>query len=389
MSFIALLLASPSLPNLSSSVDLTAAFSKIADAELPGGTADVASVALGEALAGVISSLTLFLSNQYLRSSRLVSPPSSDEEGDATLARSFARAYVSRVGGTAESLADAEYFVSLAALQALPGVAPLIGAVAALLPYELVKRTGREKERKVEEEGRLMDKMLEEEASKKRGGWAFGKARLSPPAPPAPPPEAPKAPPVDFVEIATDATLWLSYAALSSNFGSSISSQIPLGAGFARFAEGTIFGCVCGLSSEVYKDVAYLLSDPNGRGPVVRNRSAQERLVQYGVAGLSAAFLFGVYDAARGAIRPYLNELFSGATVNCASSTDYRTCAIMYELGSDQDFSAGFQAEARSVLTSLYSLSQGGLVEFDDFLAGGRGAIVSIVSKAAQLPFFH
>lgn len=86
------------------------------------------------------------------------------------------------------------------------------------------------------------------------------------------------------------------------------------------------------LSSQLYTDVLYLYSDfgnPTKRAQTI-NRSLEGWASVYATKCLSAATLFGVYEAVRAPTSRLLTRLVSGGVGACAGSNDYDLCMETY-----------------------------------------------------------
>jgi hypothetical protein len=93
---------------------------------------------------------------------------------------------------------------------------------------------------------------------KKKKWWK--RSLNPPPSPPSPTTSPSESSSLDYVEFTTDVTKWLEYSVLTSNFRGTIAAGI--GGGYyrswlGRFVESAIFGIICAVSSELYKDTAY------------------------------------------------------------------------------------------------------------------------------------
>ena len=115
------------------------------------------------------------------------------------------------------------------------------------------------------------------------------------------------------------------------------------------------------LSSQLYTDVLYLYSDFGNpmKREMTLNRSLEGWASIYATKCLSAATLFGVYEAVRGPTSHLLSQLISGGIGGCIGSNDFDMCMQTYLI--DNPPAASLQAEFRasivSVLSSLDSFS--------------------------------
>ena len=98
--------------------------------------------------------------------------------------------------------------------------------------------------------------------------------------------------------------------------------------------------------------VLYLYSDfgnPDKREKTL-NRSLEGWTSIYATKCLSAATLFGVYEAVRGPTSRAFRQLLSGGTGGCAGSEDYDLCLETYLV--DNAPSATFEADFRVLVMS-------------------------------------
>lgn len=86
------------------------------------------------------------------------------------------------------------------------------------------------------------------------------------------------------------------------------------------------------LSSQLYTDVLYLYSDfgnPLKREKTL-NRSIEGWASIYATKCLSAATLFGTYEAVRAPASRFVGQLVSGGVAGCAGSKDFDLCMETY-----------------------------------------------------------
>ena len=148
----------------------------------------------------------------------------------------------------------------------------------------------------------------------------------------------------------------------------------------------------CSLSSQLYTDVLYLYSDFGN--PIARektlNRSLEGWTSVYATKCLSAATLFGVYEAVRAPTSRALSQLVSGGVGGCVGSQDFDLCIETYLIDNPPSATLGanFRATVVSGMNSLDNLSW--LLPLNDqeslnsFL---RGAAVSFYSELIR--FFN
>ncbi|GMH47876.1 hypothetical protein TrRE_jg6028 [Triparma retinervis] len=351
---------------LATDLDFTSTAQNILGTALPDSSADVVALAVGEGLAGLTSASLLFVGKLFAR---------GRTKGD-----------------TSESLAEAQFFVSASALSPLVasfGISSFLAVLAASIPSELTKQYT--KTRQTEEDD-YMQMLLAQDQKKKR--W-WGRQPLTPPPPPSPTLTTNTSEStLDYVEFTTDVTKWLEYSVLTSNFRSTIAGGI--GGGYyrswlGRFVESAVFGIICAVSSELYKDTAYYYAGfgDSKKSDEVRSRTLKEWASRYLATSLASASLFGIYDAARLPLSSYIVELFSGGIDSCIGSSDFDLCTTVFLLdNSDVELGASFQGEIRAVAASVYGfVTRSGvyLEDKEDLVALGRGLIVKIYSVAAGI----
>jgi hypothetical protein len=143
-------------------------------------------------------------------------------------------------------------------------------------------------------------------------------------------------------------------------------------------------------SSQLYTDVLYLYSDFGN--PIKRemtlNRSLEGWASIYVTKCLSAATLFGVYEAVRGPTSRLLSQLVSGGVGGCVGSKDFDLCIETYLV--DNPPAASLQAEVRasvvSMMNSLDSFSW--LLPLNDqetLESFFRGVAVSVYSELIRV----
>lgn len=165
----------------------------------------------------------------------------------------------------------------------------------------------------------------------------------------APPPNAI----LDYVELFADITKWLEYDVLINNYRGILA--LPNGMMIGSAWESAIFGLLAALSSQLYTDVLYLYSDfgnPEKRDRTL-NRSIEGWASVYATKCLSAATLFGVYEAVRAPTSKFLSRLVSGGVGGCVGSKDFDLCMETYLI--DNPPGASFQADMREVAVSIMS----------------------------------
>jgi len=341
--------------------DATSTAQNILGTTLPDSSADVVALAVGEGLAGLISASFLFI-GKSLGGGRT--------KDDAS-----------------ESLAEAQFFVAQSALSPLVasfGISSLLAVLAASIPSELTKQVTKTRRNS---EDKYMELLLENEKKKAN--------KTRPLFSPSPSPQNfADSSTLDYVEFTTDVTKWLEYSVLCSNFRGYIAAGI--GGGYyrswlGRFVESAVFGTICAVSSELYKDTAYYYAGFGDaqRRDEVRSRTLKEWTSKYLITSFASASLFGIYDAARLPLSSYIVELFSGGIDSCIGSSDFDLCTSVFLLdNSDVELGASLQGELRAVAASVYGfVTRSGiyLEDKEDFVALGRAFIVKIYSIIAAI----
>jgi len=183
--------------------------------------------------------------------------------------------------------------------------------LAASIPSELTKQAAKIRQ---SDEDKYMDMLLSEEQKRKQPS--------SLPSSPSPAISS-----LDYVDFTTDVTKWLEYSVLCTNFRGMIAGSI--GGGYyrswlGRFVESAIFGIVCAVSSELYKDTAYYYVGfgDGERRDEVRSRTLKDWTSKYLFTSVASASLFGIYDAARIPLSSYIVKVrkkgrLDGRTEGC------------------------------------------------------------------------
>ena len=127
------------------------------------------------------------------------------------------------------------------------------------------------------------------------------------------------APNFDYIELFADVTKWLEYDVLINNYRGVLSiNGHMLGSSW----ESALFGLLSALSSQLYTDVLYIYSDLGN--PIKREKTLKRTLEGwaslYSTKCLSAATLFGVYEAVRAPTSRFLSRLVSGGMQGCIGS---------------------------------------------------------------------
>jgi len=370
----------------------------IATTVLPQSAEDIIAVSIGEGIAGVIGAFATWLLGLVLNFKRdeefILTPLKGDEGmyGRGMDRNSNVDALVS------EAVADGDYFLTRAAAEPLfeaVGIpvffASLASVLLATLPYEAIKLSTRKRMKALEEEvllnileeeeaQRLADMNVIDKLSNRVGDFIaqlyvtrnldegdidedeeeFDVATTD---------ENPVL--LDYVELFADITKWLEYDVLINNYRGILA--LPNGMMLSSGWESAIFGLLAALSSQLYTDVLYLYSDfgsPMKRDQTL-NRSIEGWASVYATKCLSAATLFGVYEAVRAPTSRLVSQLVSGGVGGCVGSKDYDLCMETY-LIDNSGVSATNWADSFSWIIPLNDQES-----FESFV---RGAAVSVYS---------
>lgn len=372
----------------------------IASTVLPQSAEDVIAVSIGEGIAGVIGAFATWLLGLVLnfkRDEEFILTPLKEGKGmygGGMVRNNDVDALVS------EAVADGDYFLTRAAAGPLfeaVGVpvffASLASVLLATLPYEAIKLSTRKRMKALEEE--VLLSMLEEEEAKRQadmsvidrlsnsvGGFIqqlyvtpnFDEGDMDEDEEELDLATTDQNPILlDYVELFADITKWLEYDVLINNYRGVLA--LPNGMLLSSGWESAIFGLLAALSSQLYTDVLYLYSDfgsPMKRDQTL-NRSIEGWASVYATKCLSAATLFGVYEAVRAPTSRLVSRLVSGGVGGCVGSKDYDLCMETY-LIDNSGVSANNWADSFSWMIPLTLNDQ---ESFQNFV---RGAAVSLYS---------
>jgi hypothetical protein len=191
------------------------------------------------------------------------------------------------------------------------------------------------------------------------------------------------APKLDYVELFADLTKWLEYDVLISNYRGILS--LPNGQMIGPGWESAIFGLLAALSSQLYTDVLYIYSDfgnPEKREKTL-NRPLEVSASIYTTKCLSAATLFGTYEALRAPISKLCSQIISGGYTGCVGSKDFDLCMETYLIENPPE--ASFQAVFRAFVVSAMNWFDN-LASFlpwndqENLVGYARGTIVALYS---------
>ena len=387
--------------------ELAVVAKNVLDVALPKDATDVISIALGEAIGGIVAAIATFpilvlIESRMQQLSRGVQGAVRSSAPNTSSLSSSRSAFVT------EAVADGDFFVTRAAalplLEALglPSFVASIGSVLlATIPYELTKVASRQRQKELRE-ARLLEELLREEEARKvanerqrplsflssgtkrpSSSSSLDPLRMLRQEPSSPMSTAPVARTVlrksqkqskstkdgsvpiddddsesaasliDVPEIFADITKWLEYDVLKKDFGGKLfwNGQI-----LSSPLESAAFGFVAALSSQLYQDVLYYYTDsgPRAKRDATRERSVREWAQVYSSRCFSAATLFGVYEAVRRPVSKTISGILAGGVDGCLGSTDFEACVETYML--DNPAEASPEAQLRSLLTAVVSL---------------------------------
>lgn len=338
----------------------------VLDAALPKSASNMVSVALGEALAGVIGSIALFTVVSLLNWRKRIVKGASSLKAEA-------------VAGGDYLLAKAAALPLLEAVGVPPFVATIASVLFATIPYEIVKFGSRQRQ-KMSEENEALQKLLEEskrKEQKKKGkfyisptirlpvGSPVSKSslpgsssskeslRLSVDLQSLKPVEDGKTANVDLVDFFSDITKWLEYDILQNDFSGRLMMD---GLSLSPGIEGALFGSLASLSAQLYADILYVYF---GFGPEeiqakVKARTADEWSAIYLSRIIVGATLFGVYEAVQIPLTSSIAALLSGGVNGCIESQDYNMCIETYLAGNPPE-EASPEAQLRALLITIVS----------------------------------
>ncbi len=269
-----------------------------------------------------------------------------------------------------EALADSDYFLTRAAASPLIGAFGMTGGLASTLtvllatvPYEFIKLNARAREQKIKED-LYLDTLLEKQQQQLmiQQSWyqqlSVGNKKGEVVSSQMVNQETPMEMGYrfDFVEIFADVCKWLEYDVLMKDFGGKLrwaSTGLPVNPG----VESAAFGFLAALSSQIYADVIYSVSDSMGNDTKrneVRSRSINDYIRIYSLKCLSASILFGVYEGTRIPVTRFINGFLSGGYGSCIGSADFDFCLDTYLL--ENPAVATPEAQLRSFAVATVSL---------------------------------
>lgn len=331
---------------------------------LPQSADDVIAVSIGEGIAGAIGAVATWLLGMVLR----FRGGGLDEFLE--LSEKEREKAMMRESLFSDAVADGDYFLTRAAAQPLLEaaglpifLASLASVLIATVPYEAIKLSS-QKQVEQEKEKALLDMLLQEEALRQENfsivdKFSIGMAEFfdklnvraqydededefSDEALQRALMEEQQqriqevkdsAPKVDGIELFADITKWLEYDVLINNYRGILA--LPDGTLIGPGWESAVFGFMAALSSQLYTDVLYIYSDfgnPEKREKTL-NRPLELWASIYTTKCLSAATLFGTYEALRAPISRFCAQIISGAFTGCIGSEDYELCQEAFMVG--------------------------------------------------------
>ena len=346
---------------------------------IPQDATDVISVALGEAIGGVIGAIgTIPVA--------LLLGPSDDN----------ARRNSRRNGFFTEAIADGDYFLTRAAalplLEAvgLPSFLASLGSVLlASVPYEFVKFNSRQNEKLQKALLRSRQAKAKTDLGSNRNvtTW-FSQKRQNDRSSTLQAAELDDSnDPLDLPEITSDITKWLEYDVLKTDFGGSIMwNEAKIGPAW----ESAAFGFLAALSSQLYLDIIYMYTEngPKAKRMETRSRSPIEWARLYTSRSLSAATLFAGYESAKTPVSSAIRGVLAGGVDGCLGSSDFQLCIATYM--QDNPPEASPEAQIRSLVTAIVSLWN--RIQTDgtyDTMQLARGLIVQFYNIASHLTIQH
>lgn len=331
---------------------------------LPQSADDVIAVSIGEGIAGAIGAVATWLLGMVLKFR------GGGLEQFIELSEMEREKAMMRGELVSGAVADGDYFLTRAAAQPLFEavglpifLASLASVLVANIPYQAIKLSS-QKQMEQEKEKALLEILLQEEAVRQRDFSAVDRFSISmsdffdrlnvraryddeedefsDEALQRALMEEQKqriqdvkdsAPKLDGIELFADITKWLEYDVLVNNYRGILA--LPDGTMIGPGWESAVFGFMAALSSQLYTDVLYIYSDfgnPEKREKTL-NRPLELWASIYTTKCLSAATLFGTYEALRSPISSFCAQIISGAYSGCMGSDDYEICQESYMLG--------------------------------------------------------
>jgi hypothetical protein len=316
----------------------------IIDAALPLTATDVVSVAVGEAIAGVIGAAA---SLGISKLSRVATVASSSAATTTSLFK------------VSDAVADGDFLLTNAAafplLEAIGLPLPLaivVSTAISLVPYEIVKVGAKRRERLVQEDLLLQQLLAEEQRRKASNPFQFLwkskendisslPAKTTQPSLPVmgktvdpstlkPVQDENEKFPLDPVETFSDILKWLQYGILSSDYTGNL--VLWNGQRLDPGLESATYGIIAGISAQVYADILYAYFGFGGdaKRDSVRNRSLLDWWKEYAPRFVYFGVLFYVYQVVQAPAENIVDSIFSGGLEACLGSNDFGACVDTY-----------------------------------------------------------
>ena len=304
-------------------------------ATLPEDTTDVFAIVMGESVGGLVGAACTTLVAALLR------PAKTEVEQKALLL---------------EALADSDYFMVRAVAQTLltarglPNVPARIASVLlAIIPYEVLKLVSKRQQQLQAEDDRIMEDLLLEQQMLNRG--------LFEDEPIVEPTKQQEGMIVDVAEVFADIIKWLAYDVYRTDLGAALQLvEHNSGHTMSMGLESAVFGCLAGLSYQLYLDAVRTFTNygPEEKLVEVRSRSFSSWVTLYGTECLAASVLFGVYETCKEPVSAFVANAVSGGMDSCLGSSNVRLCVDTYMQNNPPN--PDFGEQSRNLLTSFVTL---------------------------------
>lgn len=304
-------------------------------ATLPEDTTDVFAIVIGESVGGLVGAACTTLVAALLR------PAKTEVEQKALLL---------------EALADSDYFMVRAVAQTLltarglPNVPARIASVLlAIIPYEVLKLVSKRQQQIQAEDDRIMEHLLLEQQMLNRGLFE------SPPVVEST--EQREGMIVDVAEIFADIIKWLAYDVYRTDLGAALQLvEHDGGHSVSMGLESAVFGCLAGLSYQLYLDAVRTFTNygPEEKLLEVRSRTFSGWVTIYGTECLAASVLFGVYETCKEPVSAFVANAVSGGMDSCLGSSNVRVCVDTYLQNNPPN--PDFGEQSRNFLISFVTL---------------------------------
>lgn len=303
-------------------------------ATLPEDSTDVFAIVIGESVGGLVGAACTTLAASILR------PARNEEEKKALLV---------------EALADSDYFMVRAIAQplltarGLPNVPARIASVLlAVIPYEVLKLVSKRQQQLKAEEDRLMDELLLEQKMLNQG--LFEDIAVIEP-------RKEEGFMLDVAEIFADIIKWLAYDVYRTDLGGALHLLASKsGHTISMGVESALFGCLAGLSYQLYLDAVRTFTEygPEEKLLEVRSRNLSGWLTLYGTECFAASVLFGVYETCKAPVSVFVADALSGGIDSCLGSSNMDICMGTFMQNNPPN--PDFGEQARTLMTTFVTL---------------------------------